>query len=79
MRLSRDRKAVGEFVLGQAGYLMPMTHFGYTLMTEQSGPKDRVRYAVSAEKTGFDFCLCGDHRSPRPFDHRPKSGLNWSV
>ena len=32
-----------------------MTRFGYTLMTEQSGPKDLVRYAVSAEHTGFDF------------------------
>jgi hypothetical protein len=32
-----------------------MTRFGYTLMTEQSGPKDLVRYAVSAERVGFDF------------------------
>ena len=30
-----------------------MTRFGYTLMTEQSGPKDLVRYAVSAERCGF--------------------------
>lgn len=30
-----------------------MTRFGYTLMTEQSGPKDLVRYAVSAEPRGF--------------------------
>ena len=27
-----------------------MTHFGYTLMTEQSGPKELVRYAVAAER-----------------------------
>ena len=31
-----------------------MTNFGYTLMTEQSGPRDLVRYAVAAEQAGFD-------------------------
>ena len=41
-----------------------MTKFGYTLMTEQSGPKDLVRYAVSAEDRGFDFEVCSDHFSP---------------
>jgi G6PDH family F420-dependent oxidoreductase len=41
-----------------------MTNFGYTLMTEQSGPKDLVRYAVSAEDCGFDFEACSDHFSP---------------
>jgi G6PDH family F420-dependent oxidoreductase len=41
-----------------------MTRFGYTLMTEQSGPKDLVRYAVAAEQQGFDFEVCSDHYSP---------------
>src|ERR1700744_3142580 len=41
-----------------------MTRFGYTLMTEQNGPKDLVRYAVSAEHRGFDFEVCSDHFSP---------------
>ncbi len=41
-----------------------MTRFGYTLMTEQSGPKDLVRYAVSAEHAGFDFEVSSDHFSP---------------
>lgn len=41
-----------------------MTRFGYTLMTEQNGPKDLVRYAVSAEEHGFDFEVCSDHFSP---------------
>ncbi|MCI4674378.1 hypothetical protein [Candidatus Mycolicibacterium alkanivorans] len=27
-----------------------MTRFGYTLMAEQSGPKELVRYAISAEQ-----------------------------
>ena len=41
-----------------------MTRFGYTLMTEQSGPKELVEYAVAAEKQGFDFEVCSDHYSP---------------
>jgi G6PDH family F420-dependent oxidoreductase len=41
-----------------------MTRFGYTLMTEQSGPKDLVRYAVSAENVGFDFEVSSDHYFP---------------
>ena len=32
-----------------------MTRFGYTLMTEQSGPKALVDYAIRAEAIGFDF------------------------
>jgi G6PDH family F420-dependent oxidoreductase len=41
-----------------------MTRFGYTLMTEQSGPKELVDYAVSAERAGFDFEVSSDHFSP---------------
>jgi G6PDH family F420-dependent oxidoreductase len=41
-----------------------MVRFGYTLMTEQSGPKDLVRYAIAAEQVGFDFEVCSDHYSP---------------
>ncbi|MBS41858.1 MAG: LLM class F420-dependent oxidoreductase [Nocardioides sp.] len=41
-----------------------MTNFGYTLMTEQSGPKDLVRYARAAEDAGFDFEVSSDHYSP---------------
>jgi G6PDH family F420-dependent oxidoreductase len=33
-------------------------------MTEQSGPKDLVRYAVAAETAGFDFEVSSDHYSP---------------
>lgn len=33
-------------------------------MTEQSGPRDLVGYAVSAERAGFDFEVCSDHYSP---------------
>lgn len=41
-----------------------MTRFGYTLMTEQSGPRELVRYAQAAEDAGFDFEVSSDHYSP---------------
>ena len=41
-----------------------MTTYGYTLMTEQSGPVDLVRYAQAAERAGFDFEVMSDHFSP---------------
>jgi len=41
-----------------------MTRYGYTLMTEQSGPKALVDYAVRAEQVGFDFEVSSDHYSP---------------
>ncbi|WP_207457160.1 TIGR03557 family F420-dependent LLM class oxidoreductase [Herbiconiux sp. SYSU D00978] len=55
-----------------------MTNFGYTLMTEQSGPKDLVRYAVKAEERGFDFEVSSDHFSPwlESQGHAPYA---WSV
>jgi G6PDH family F420-dependent oxidoreductase len=33
-------------------------------MTEQSGPRELVRYAVAAENAGFDFEVSSDHFSP---------------
>lgn len=55
-----------------------MTRFGYTLMTEQSGPKDLVRNAIGAEHVGFDFEVCSDHYSPwlSAQGHAPYA---WSV
>ena len=43
---------------------MAEIRFGYTLMTEQAGPKDLVRYAVEAERRGFDFEVSSDHYFP---------------
>ena len=37
---------------------------GYTLMTEQSAPKNLVSYAVRAEELGFDFAVSSDHYFP---------------
>jgi G6PDH family F420-dependent oxidoreductase len=55
-----------------------MTRFGYTLMTEQSGPKQLVDYAVSAEHLGFDFEVSSDHYSPwlAAQGHAPNA---WAV
>lgn len=55
-----------------------MTRFGYTLMTEQNGPKDLVRNAISAERRGFDFEVCSDHYSPwlASQGHAPNA---WAV
>jgi G6PDH family F420-dependent oxidoreductase len=55
-----------------------MTRFGYTLMTEQSGPKQLVEYAVSAERLGFDFEVSSDHYSPwlSAQGHAPNA---WTV
>lgn len=52
--------------------------FGYTLMTEQSGPRELVDYAVSAERVGFDFEVCSDHYFPWLSEqgHAPYA---WSV
>src|SRR5881394_2348150 len=41
-----------------------MVNVGYTLMTEQAGPKDLVRWAARAEDVGFDLLVSSDHYSP---------------
>ncbi len=41
-----------------------MVRFGYTLMTEQSGPRELIGYARAAEDLGFDFEVSSDHYSP---------------
>jgi G6PDH family F420-dependent oxidoreductase len=37
---------------------------GYTIMTEQAGPRDLVGHAVAAEAAGFDFAVSSDHYFP---------------
>src|ERR1700759_420844 len=41
-----------------------MAKVGYTLMTEQAGPKDLVRWAARAEDVGFDLLVSSDHYFP---------------
>jgi G6PDH family F420-dependent oxidoreductase len=51
---------------------------GYTLMTEQSGPKELVRYATYAEDAGFDFAVMSDHYFPW-LEEQGHSGYAWSM
>jgi G6PDH family F420-dependent oxidoreductase len=55
-----------------------MTNFGYTLMTEQAGPRELVGHAVRAEGAGFDFEVMSDHYFPwlSAQGHAPYA---WSV
>lgn len=52
--------------------------FGYTLMTEQAGPKELVRHARTAEGCGFEFEVCSDHYSPW-LDEQGHAPYAWSV
>src|SRR5690348_1824435 len=51
---------------------------GYTMMTEQAGPKDLVRHVVGAEDAGFDFAVCSDHFFPW-LDEMGHSPHAWTV
>lgn len=55
-----------------------MVQIGYTMMTEQTGPRDLVDHLVRAEETGFDFSVISDHYFPwlRSQGH---SSYAWSV
>jgi len=60
---------------------MPHTQaprFGYTLMTEQSGPKALVEYAAKAEVAGFDFEVMSDHCFPW-LDEQGHAAYAWSM
>ena len=52
--------------------------FGYTLMTEQSGPKQLVEYAGVAERAGFDFEVMSDHYFPW-LDEQGHAAYAWSM
>ncbi|MGW1373592.1 LLM class F420-dependent oxidoreductase [Streptomyces sp. NPDC002446] len=55
-----------------------MVHVGYTMMTEQAGPRALVGHVVAAERAGFDFSVTSDHYSPwlASQGHSPYA---WSV
>ncbi|MBT1182631.1 LLM class F420-dependent oxidoreductase [Streptomyces sp. CJ_13] len=55
-----------------------MVRFGYTMMTEQAGPRELVEHVAAAERAGFDFSVTSDHYSPwlAAQGHSPYA---WSV
>ena len=55
-----------------------MTKFGYTMMCEQSGPKELVSDVRAAESAGFDFAVISDHYFPW-LDSMGHSPYAWSV
>jgi probable non-F420 flavinoid oxidoreductase len=55
-----------------------VVRFGFTLMTEQSGPKELIRYAVAAEEVGFDSEVSSDHYSPW-LTSQGHASYAWSV
>lgn len=55
-----------------------MVRFGYTLLTEQSGPRDLVEHARAAEQAGFDFLVMSDHYFPW-LPSQGHSPYAWSV
>ena len=55
-----------------------MVKYGYTLMTEQSGPREIVRYAAAAERAGFDFEVMSDHYFPW-LDEQGHAGYAWTM
>jgi G6PDH family F420-dependent oxidoreductase len=60
---------------GKAG---GMAEFGYTMMGEQSRPKDLVSDVVAAEEAGFDFAVISDHYFPW-LASQGHSPYTWSV
>jgi len=58
--------------------LRPERRIGYTLMSEQSAPRDIVRYAERAERAGFDFEVMSDHYFPW-LEEQGHSGYAWSM
>jgi G6PDH family F420-dependent oxidoreductase len=55
-----------------------MAQFGYTLMCEQSPPKQLVTAAARAEEAGFDFAVISDHYNPW-LPSQGHSPYAWSV
>ncbi|MFE3284011.1 TIGR03557 family F420-dependent LLM class oxidoreductase, partial [Streptomyces sp. NPDC059233] len=55
-----------------------MVRIGYTMMTEQAGPRELVSHVVGAEDAGFDFSVISDHSFPwlESQGHAPYA---WSV
>ncbi|GGZ72765.1 LLM class F420-dependent oxidoreductase [Streptomyces subrutilus] len=55
-----------------------MVQIGYTMMTEQAGPRELVSHVVGAERAGFDFSVISDHSFPwlASQGHAPYA---WSV
>jgi G6PDH family F420-dependent oxidoreductase len=54
---------------------------GYTMMTEQAGPRDLVGHVVGAEEAGFDFAVSSDHYFPwlEEMGHSPNAWVTLGA
>ena len=55
-----------------------MIELGYSLSSEETSPRDLVRYAKRAEEVGFSFALISDHYHPW-IKRQGQSPFVWSV
>lgn len=55
-----------------------MASIGYTIMSEQAGPKQLVADAIRAEQVGFDFLAASDHYFPW-LEEQGHSPYAWAV
>ncbi|MFG3226036.1 LLM class F420-dependent oxidoreductase [Kitasatospora sp. NPDC048194] len=55
-----------------------MVQIGYTMMTEQRGPRELVSDLVLAERAGFDFSVTSDHYFPW-LDEQGHAPYAWAV
>ncbi|HJP64704.1 MAG TPA: TIGR03557 family F420-dependent LLM class oxidoreductase, partial [Actinomycetota bacterium] len=55
-----------------------MAEFGYTLSSEEFGPRDLVANAARAEEAGFTFALISDHFHPW-IDEQGHSPFVWAT
>ncbi len=55
-----------------------MVDIGYTMMTEQAGPRELVGHVVGAERAGFDFSVTSDHYFPW-LEAQGHASYAWSV
>jgi G6PDH family F420-dependent oxidoreductase len=55
-----------------------VTEFGYTLSSEEHGPRELVDHAARAEQAGFDFASISDHYHPW-VSAQGHSPFVWSV
>ena len=55
-----------------------MTEIGYTLSSEEQGPRELVKLASRAEEAGFSFAMISDHFHPW-IDRQGHSPFVWGV
>jgi G6PDH family F420-dependent oxidoreductase len=55
-----------------------VTEIGFTLSSEEHGPRELVRYGAGAESAGFDFVMVSDHFHPW-IDRQGHSPFVWTV